>query len=628
MRVLPADIKISEIASLVGPETPIDVIDVASQSGLHSWTLGRWAEYYEKPGPREKIRNVISLELSSSPIKDRIASPRLVREIDWVERYWPIAALENGTCPKVSRYCLTSPGLSWTDWHIDFSASSVFYHILRGSKVFYFIAPTPANLRAYETWSGSSQQAQWLGDLCDRVYRVELRQGNTMIIPSGWIHCVYTPTDALVIGGNFLHDWNIALQLRVYQIELITKVPRRFRFPDFVKTLWYIGWHYHNALAPSNGYAPVQTVHPRILNGLKALAAFLIEQAYRLTAPGGTAPGAVSPERRRFAKEAVPWDLFSEPAVVAKTLQQRVYTALGEAVPAPARPTATSEGTPDFPRFNAQDWLGPEWTYSLPAESLAKSSVLNGAGSASNKRKAQPNGTADTSAAKTAKFKHFSNGGASSSTVPNGSAPPVLTNGEKKPRFKNVAATNGQQQQSMPAVNGAHVEAKPTTNGQPEMIEKQNIPAYTVTRKEMRPRPSVLPQMDTIVDPSGRPNLAAGLTAPSTAEVPQEQEAEVRTTYSQSTVRKTTSGPEEGSWVVETRRVVTTIEKVYFAPLPSKIVLNGHDEAGGNGSAANMQIGGNGVKGEETEEEERPMEVLALQAASEQTTVEDVAGEA
>ena len=75
MRVLPADIKISEIASLVGPETPIDVIDVASQSGLHSWTLGRWAEYYEKPGPREKIRNVISLELSSSPIKDRIASP-------------------------------------------------------------------------------------------------------------------------------------------------------------------------------------------------------------------------------------------------------------------------------------------------------------------------------------------------------------------------------------------------------------------------------------------------------------------------------------------------------------------------------------------------------------------------
>lgn len=26
-----------------------------------------------------------------------------------------------------------------------------------------------------------------------------------MIIPTGWIHGVYTPKDTLVIGGNFLH---------------------------------------------------------------------------------------------------------------------------------------------------------------------------------------------------------------------------------------------------------------------------------------------------------------------------------------------------------------------------------------------------------------------------------------
>ena len=47
------------------------------------------------------------------------------------------------------------------------------------------------NLAAYERWSGSELQYQtWLGDMVDEVFKVELVQGNTMIIPSGWIHAV------------------------------------------------------------------------------------------------------------------------------------------------------------------------------------------------------------------------------------------------------------------------------------------------------------------------------------------------------------------------------------------------------------------------------------------------------
>jgi len=58
-------------------------------------------------------------------------------------------------------------------------------------QIFYFIRPTPANLAAYEKWSGSELQYQvWLGDLVDEVYKVELVEGNTMIIPTGWIHAV------------------------------------------------------------------------------------------------------------------------------------------------------------------------------------------------------------------------------------------------------------------------------------------------------------------------------------------------------------------------------------------------------------------------------------------------------
>lgn len=42
--------------------------------------------------------------------------------------------------------------------------------------------------------------------------------------PQGWIHAVYTPMDTLVFGGNFLHSFNIPMQLRIYSIEDRTRV--------------------------------------------------------------------------------------------------------------------------------------------------------------------------------------------------------------------------------------------------------------------------------------------------------------------------------------------------------------------------------------------------------------------
>lgn len=37
--------------------------------------------------------------------------------------------------PKVQKYCLMSVKGCYTDFHIDFGGTSVWYHILRGSKV-------------------------------------------------------------------------------------------------------------------------------------------------------------------------------------------------------------------------------------------------------------------------------------------------------------------------------------------------------------------------------------------------------------------------------------------------------------------------------------------------------------
>jgi len=60
------------------------------------------------------MRNVISLEVSGTPLGAKILPPRLVREIDWVERFWPHNKRTPGQYPKVQLYCLMSVAQYWT----------------------------------------------------------------------------------------------------------------------------------------------------------------------------------------------------------------------------------------------------------------------------------------------------------------------------------------------------------------------------------------------------------------------------------------------------------------------------------------------------------------------------------
>lgn len=108
----------------------------------------------------------------------------------------------------------------FTDFHIDFGGTSVWYHVFRGGKIFWLIPPTLQNLELYEEWVLSGKQSDiFLGDRVELCQRIELKQGYTFFIPSGWIHAVYTPVDSLVFGGNILHSFNVPMQLRVYEIE-------------------------------------------------------------------------------------------------------------------------------------------------------------------------------------------------------------------------------------------------------------------------------------------------------------------------------------------------------------------------------------------------------------------------
>lgn len=88
--------------------------------------------------------------------------------------------------------------------------------MLKGAKVFYVAPPTEENLQAYEDHCHDEHKTEhYMGALLqDGLRRIPVAKGETLMIPSGWIHSVYTPVDSIVFGGNFLHDLNIAMQLK------------------------------------------------------------------------------------------------------------------------------------------------------------------------------------------------------------------------------------------------------------------------------------------------------------------------------------------------------------------------------------------------------------------------------
>lgn len=114
MKMPSSDITVKDITRLVGGDDyPVEVIDVASQSEIPGWTMGRWAEYFESP-ERDRIRNVISLEISGSELASQITRPRIVREMDWIDLMWPTKSHPD-EFPRVQLYCLMGTKDSYTD---------------------------------------------------------------------------------------------------------------------------------------------------------------------------------------------------------------------------------------------------------------------------------------------------------------------------------------------------------------------------------------------------------------------------------------------------------------------------------------------------------------------------------
>lgn len=61
-------------------------------------------------------------------------APYIARKLDWVNSMWPTDIDDDDTQykkPEVQKYCLIGVKDSYTDFHVDFGGTSVWYHVLR-----------------------------------------------------------------------------------------------------------------------------------------------------------------------------------------------------------------------------------------------------------------------------------------------------------------------------------------------------------------------------------------------------------------------------------------------------------------------------------------------------------------
>ena len=258
-----------------GRERLIDVIDVYSQD-TRRMPLGEFCDAFRvSSNDRDSSQclNCLSLEVSDSLLGiHHLSPPRVARQLCWVNNVWPKSKEEDVSTspPKVQKYCIMSMKNAFTDFHIDFGGTSVWYHIFKGEKIFYFIRPTPTNLSLYERWQRLSTQSEiFLGDMVDKCYRCVVQEGQTLFIPTGWIHAVLTTEDSLVFGGNFLHSLNIQLQLKVFEIEERMRIPRKFRYPAYEAVNWLAAQKLKNDLSDLNGDSTLCPAH--LLGGIRSL---------------------------------------------------------------------------------------------------------------------------------------------------------------------------------------------------------------------------------------------------------------------------------------------------------------------------------------------------------------------
>ena len=102
----------------------------------------------------------------------------------------------------------------YTDFHLDFGGTSVWYHVLKGDKAFFLIPPSSDAYCQFEQWQKyGHQEDTFFPDLVEKCTLVRLKEGDTLLLPSGSTLYMYT-----------IHMYNIYTFLCSFRVKSFTSL--------------------------------------------------------------------------------------------------------------------------------------------------------------------------------------------------------------------------------------------------------------------------------------------------------------------------------------------------------------------------------------------------------------------
>ena len=204
--------------------------------------------------------------------------------------------------PKTMTYLLLGPEGAYTDWHVDFAGSSVWYHVVKGRKIFMVAPDTAHNIGQFLKWSSSDDQSDFLGDRLEKCARLELNEGDTMFLPGGWFHAVSTPVDSVVVGGNYINPLRVKQLLTVRKIERRLGISSQAEFPKFNMLMYYAAGDFIKRCQQSrvveDGESKSVFVSELEAKGLESLGVYLQSVVDELDSSIMASKGRMSKEKR------------------------------------------------------------------------------------------------------------------------------------------------------------------------------------------------------------------------------------------------------------------------------------------------------------------------------------------
>ncbi|KAK3265382.1 hypothetical protein CYMTET_25930 [Cymbomonas tetramitiformis] len=202
---VPSGLTVAAVGSVIGPRHSISTVNVSKQVEGPLLTMGDWMDYWATPPEeRPQVLKTSLLPVAGSPLEQRLRAPAAIRGSDLAYHAWPE---ELGGRPQVQSNVLMSVEGSHRDFALDVGGASVWYHMLSGHQVFLMAPPTRPNLSAFVKWSIARRRgvAGFFGELAGGMYRCEVKAGETLLVPGGWVHATAALQDSVAVGGHFLH---------------------------------------------------------------------------------------------------------------------------------------------------------------------------------------------------------------------------------------------------------------------------------------------------------------------------------------------------------------------------------------------------------------------------------------